>query len=158
MNRVFRSLPLPVKLLLIGFIPLALLVYASLQIYADKNRKVKLLSSYIERIQQSGNINILIDYLEKERKFSFDYAMKKSQRNELVRQRVRTDSVIQQLEAGTLSGFKSYTFLEKLQDTRKYIDSGLATPWQVMHYYTTAIFRINTLNTVSHGSEIYFLV
>src|SRR6476619_7925159 len=123
MNRVFRSLPLPVKLLLIGFIPLALLVYTSLQIYADKNRKVKLLSSYIERIQQSGNINILIDYLEKERKFSFDYAIQKNPRTELDKQRVRTDSVIQQLEAGTLSGFKSYTFLEKLQDTRKFIDS-----------------------------------
>ncbi|MFI5131191.1 MAG: PAS domain S-box protein [Chitinophagales bacterium] len=155
MNRVFRSLPLPVKLLLIGFIPLALLVYTSLQIYADKKSKVKLLSSYIERIQQSGNINTLIDYLEKERKYSFDYAKTKGEGTELMRQRPRTDSAIEVLETGGMPGFKNYTFLEKLADVRKYVDSGYLPPDQVMHYYTTSIFRINTLNTVSHGSEIY---
>src|SRR5258705_2802970 len=155
MNRALRRLPLPVKLSLIGFIPLALLVYTSLQIYADKNRKVKLLSSYIDRIRQSGNINTLIDYLEKERKFSFDYAMRKQRQDELIMQRPRTDSAIQALEEGSLSGFRSYTFLENIGKVRNYIDSGYVPPEQVMHYYTTAIFRINTLNTVSHGSEIY---
>lgn len=146
---------MPVKLLLIGLIPLALLIYTSLQIYADKNQKVKLLASFIERIHQSANINTLIDYLEKERKFSFDYAMKKNQREELIMQRPRTDSAIQQLEASNLQGFKTYTFLEKLHDIRGYIDSGYLPPEQVMHYYTTAIFRINTLNSVSFGTEIY---
>jgi PAS domain S-box-containing protein len=155
MNRVFRRLPLPVKLLLIGLIPLALLIYASAQIYAGKNEKVELLGSYIDRIHQSAHINTLINYLDKERKFSFDYAMKKDKRNEVMIQRSLTDSVIQQLEGTTLSGFKSYTFLENLQNIRKYIDSGYLPREQVMHYYTTAIFRINTLNSVSDGSEIY---
>ncbi|HET6995454.1 MAG TPA: hypothetical protein VFI06_10760, partial [Chitinophagaceae bacterium] len=87
MNRFFRRLPLPVKLSLIGLIPLALLIYTSREIYADKNAKVKLLGSYIDRIHQAAYINTLIDYLEKERKFSFDYAIRKNHRDALIAQR-----------------------------------------------------------------------
>ncbi len=155
MNNIFRRLPLPAKLLLIGVIPLALLIYTSLQIYSDKKEKVDLLSSYIERIRQSVNINILIDDLGRERKISFDYHSKKAKQKDLLIQRRRTDSAMQQLEKGSLSGFTDYTFLKDLQKIRNLIDSGYLPPDQVMHFYTTATFRINTLNTVSHGSEIY---
>ncbi|MDP4262385.1 MAG: PAS domain S-box protein [Bacteroidota bacterium] len=155
MNSIFRRLPLSVKLLLIGLIPLSLLVYTSVQIYAEKTEKINLLTGYIQRIYQSASINTLIDCLEKERKLSFDHAMKIDKRNELAIQRPRTDSAIQRLEEGSLSGFTTYTFLDNLQKVRNEVDSGYLPPGQVMHYYTTAIFRINTLNTVSPGSEIF---
>jgi PAS domain S-box-containing protein len=155
MSRVFSRLPLPVKLMLIGLIPLALLIYTTLQIYSDKKEKINLLSSYIDRIHQSADINTLVDYLEKERKYSFDYAMRKDKRDELMLQRPRTDSAIHRLEESTLSGFTSYTFLENLQNIRDMVDKGYLPPEQVMHYYTTALFRINTLNVVSPGVEIY---
>jgi PAS domain S-box-containing protein len=155
MNSIFRRLPLSVRLLLIGLIPLALLIYISVRVYTEKKEKVNLLGDYIGRIYQSASITTLIDCLEKERKLSFDHAMKIDKRNELVVQRPHTDSAIRQLEQGELAGFTTYTFLDNVQKIRNYIDSGYLPPEQVMHYYTTAIFRINTLNTVSPGSEIY---
>src|SRR5258706_4626428 len=155
MNSIFRRLPLSVRLLLIGLVPFILLIYISVQVYTEKKEKVDLLSSYIKRIYQSASINTLIDCLEKERKFSFDHAMKIDKRNELKIQRPQTDSAIQHLEDGGLSGFTTYTFLENLSKVRNYIDSGYLPPEQVMHYYTTAIFRVNTLNAVSPGAEIY---
>ncbi|HLG39989.1 MAG TPA: nitrate- and nitrite sensing domain-containing protein, partial [Chitinophagaceae bacterium] len=155
MNNIFRRLPLPVKLLLIGVIPLAFLIYISFQIYGEKTEKINLFTNYADRLHQSAYINTLIDRLEKERKFSFDYAMRKDGRNEVITQRPQTDSAIQHLENSALSGFTNYTFLKDLQRVRNQIDSGHLPAWQVMHYYTTAIFRINTLNAVSPGAEVY---
>jgi PAS domain S-box-containing protein len=155
MHRAFRRFPLPVKLLLIGLIPLVFLVYMSIQIYTEKTQKLNLLRSYVERIRLSSSINTLIDYLQQERKFSFDYAMKKDSPEELMRLRPRTDSVIHQLDQGLMSGFTNYTFLKDLQHVRLLVDSAKLPPAQVMHYYTTAIFRINTLNSMFPGSEVY---
>lgn len=158
MNSAFSRLPLPVKLLLIGLVPLAFLIYASIQIYTEKTQKVNLLGHFIERIQQSANINTLIDHLQKERKFSFDYAMTKVKPPELYTERPITDSIIRSLEDKydpALEGFKSYTFLNDLNTVRNQVDSGTDAPNEVMHYYSTMIYRLNTLNTVSYGSEIY---
>jgi PAS domain S-box-containing protein len=155
MHRAFRRIPLPVKLLLIGIIPLTLLVFISVQLYSEKTQKLNLLKGYIDRIRQASVINSLIDNLQLERKYSYDYAMNKSGYTELLRQRPSTDSAIKQLDSGTLAGFTSYTFLDKLQQTRTAVDSMKIFPDQAMHYYTTAIYRLNTLNVVSPGSEVY---
>lgn len=156
MNRAFSRLPLPAKLLLIGSIPLALLVYMFFHIYNEKTQKVNLLSGYIENIHESSMINTLIESLQQERKFSFDYAIRKMRPSAISAQRRQTDSAMKQLQKTSLAGFTSYTFLDRLQRTRSLIDSEGMLPDQVMHFYSTAIIRMNTLNTVPAGSDIYF--
>lgn len=155
MNSIFNRLPLPVKLFLIGLIPFALFIYISVQVYKEKAEKVTLVGKYIDRIHESALVNNLIDCLEKERKLSFDHAMKIDQRDGLNSERPLTDSAIQKLENSSLAGFTNYTFLNNLQKVRNLVDSGYIPPDQVMHYYTTSIYRINTLNAVTPGGEVY---
>jgi PAS domain S-box-containing protein len=155
MHRAFRRLPLPAKLLLIGCVPLSFLIYMFFQIYSEKTKKIHLLSRYVENIQQSAMINVLIESLQKERKYSFDYVIRREWPSQLTTQRAHTDSTMAQLENTTLKGFRNYTFLDKLQQTRTAIDSLKTTSGIVMHYYSTAIFRMSTLNVVPQGMDIY---
>jgi PAS domain S-box-containing protein len=158
MNRLFRSLPLTAKLLLVGFVPFAFLVYTSLQFYIEKSQKVQLLTNIVESIQVSASLNNLIEHLQKESKLSFDYAMTRVRPPELYEERPLTDSMLRFLQSHrdpNLADFKSYTFLEDLQTVRNEVDSVSITPDRVMHYYSTMIFRLNTLNSVSHGTEVY---
>src|SRR5690349_4449737 len=125
MNHFFRRIPLPVKLMLIGLIPLAFLIYLSLELYQEKAEKVAVLKGYIQHINQSANINLLIDELQTERKLSFDYAMKKKGNDLLLRQRPLTDSVINLLKKSNddaLTNFTEYTFLKDLPDIRAKTD------------------------------------
>ena len=157
MNLFFRRIPLPAKLMLVGFIPLAFLVYLSAQLYAERAQKVNLLKSYIVRMHQSADITKLIDNIQTERAYSYEYTLKKDMLNEMMQQRPKTDSIIKRLSdyTETLSDFPSYTFLKDLTAMRTAIDSGKVNLTMVMDYYTNVIFRFNTLNTLPAGSYIY---
>lgn len=143
--------------MLIGFIPLAILFYLSVQLYKEKTQKVNLLNSYIEGMHQSRDITMMIDNLQLERKYSFEYALKKDKQSEMLQQRPKTDSNILRLSdyKRTLGDFKEYTFLKDLGNVRTAIDSGRMAFNLVMDYYTTMIFRFNTLNTLPTESNIY---
>jgi PAS domain S-box-containing protein len=157
MKRFFERIPLPVKLILIGSIPLVFVVYLTVQLYAEKSQKVDLLSTYIERIQQSSDISKLIGSLQAERDYSYEYALKKDLQTEIFLQRPHTDSLLKKLSVygHDLTDFTSYTFLNDLDSVRIKIDSSKYAANQVMHYYTTIIFRLNTLNPVPMGARIY---
>src|SRR5690349_16599467 len=151
MRKFFRQLPLPLKLLLVGLVPLQLLLYLSMQLYIEKTQKVNLLGSYIASIDQSASITRLIDELQKERRYSYEFALKKDWKDEMLRQRPVTDSVIAFLEKKhdeMLSDFQKYTFLQDLKNMRQQLDSNRFPASQVMHSYTNMIFRLNTLNGV----------
>jgi signal transduction histidine kinase len=157
MRRVFRRLPFPIKLLLIGLIPFVLLIFTTVQIFSEKDQHVRLLINFNERIYRSDRINRLLLHLQEERKLSFDHAMNGKWSDELAYQRPRTDSIIiflKQSDDPSLNEFTSYTFLDDLQKVRKAADAK-GDPNSVMHYYSTMIFRLNTLNSVPGGAEIY---
>src|SRR5215203_878562 len=119
MNKFFRRLPLLAKLMLIGLIPICFLVFLTVQVYNEKTQKLQLFDSYKIFITESANISRLIDALQEERKFSFDYAMTKGMRKELVLQRPHTDALIQTLVKtgdSALVGFTQYTKLGMLPD------------------------------------------
>ena len=152
MNNFFRRLPLPVKLLLLILFPLALVTYLSFELYNEKSKKVDLLAGYIDRIAEAQDISDLINALQVERRHSFAFALKKDidSRSKLEAQRPITDIAIKNLEDrrdSTLKDFKDYTFLKNLENIRKLVDSG-ASPDVSMQYYTTSIFRLNTLNII----------
>jgi signal transduction histidine kinase len=157
MHRVFRRLPFPAKLLLIGLVPFVFLIFTTIQIYTEKDQKVQLLNTFAERIYRSDRINVLLRHLQDERKYSFDHAMTGKWLGELANQRPRTDSIIiylKQSDDPALKQFTSYTFLDDLQKVRRTVDAK-ADPNSVMHYYSTVIFRLNTLNSVPGGAETY---
>lgn len=158
MNYFFRRLPLPIKLLLISLIPLTFLIYLFLKLYIEKTQKVNLLHTYMQRIDQSADMARLIDALREENRYSYDFVLQKSNQPQMLQQRTKTDAVInklQQYNDPTLKDFTQYTFLHDLQAMRNRIDNGQLPANGVMHYFTNAIFRLNTLNQVTAGTNVY---
>jgi PAS domain S-box-containing protein len=150
MKRFFRQLPLPAKLLLLVLFPLALVIFLSVQAYQERSATVDLLRGYIERINISSDISDLINSLQLERRQSYAFALKKDvdSRSQVQIQRPFTDLAIRKLQQSNdsvLKHFEQYSFLDKLADIRSQVDSG-TSPEEVMGYYTTTIFRLNTLN------------
>ena len=157
-KNVFKRLSLSAKLTLIGLVPLILLIYLSVQLISEQEKKLDLLHGYITRIHQSSDISKLINELQTERRFSFEYALKGRLKDEMLLQRNATDSSVQQIKNNykeALKDFTLYTFLSDLSPNRLKIDSGDMDANAVMHYYTTAIFRLNTMNIVAAGNNAY---
>jgi signal transduction histidine kinase len=158
MYEFFRKVPLQIKLMLIGLIPFCFIVYLTVELYREKTEKLVLFDQYKEYLAESSNINGLIDALQEERKFSFDYAITKSMHDELVLQRPKTDAYIQKLVAAgdsSLTGFIEYTKLKQLEDIRNKVDSFKIGPNEVMHFYSNTVFRMNTLNTIPPANTAY---
>ncbi|MGZ8536763.1 MAG: PAS domain-containing protein, partial [Flavisolibacter sp.] len=157
MNSFFRRLPLPFKLMLIGLVPLIFLIYLTAGLYMEKDQKLILLGNYIENIHVSVNLSRLIDNLQQERQFSYDYVLKEHNRDEMLMQRPKVDSIIKLLETGkdsSLKEFQKYSFLKNLHDTRIRIDSNKISANTVMHFYSSTIFRLNTLNGVLPRTDV----
>ncbi len=158
MNQLFKKLPLQTKLLFIGLFPSIFLFFLTMQLDEERTERLELFDNYKKYITKSENINKLIDAMQEERKFSYDYAITKSQHQELVLQRPRTDSFLQALLKSndpSLEGFTEYTNLEKLSDIRKRIDSQEIRSDEIMHFYSNTVFRINTLNTIPPANTPY---
>lgn len=155
MNRFFKALPLPIKLMLIGFLPMVLLVFVAVDLYKQKEAQLDLIDLYRRKIEQSANISTLIVNLQEERKFSFDYAMTGSSYVMVKRVRPTTDKTMQKLLASKdpgLTRFPLYTNLDRLDSVRSSIDNGTMAANSVMHYYSNSIFRLNTLNSLPAAS------
>lgn len=155
----FRKLPLTYKLLMIGIIPILFLLYFSVIIYKEKSQRVKLIGDYIEHVDQSANLGELINELGRERKFSYQYAIKKAGHEKVLEHRLKTDSIIDLLKRSsdlTLINFTKYTFLDDLADTRASIDTLKYYPANtIVQYYTDVIVRLNTLNAVEPSSTTF---
>jgi PAS domain S-box-containing protein len=161
MNNFFRRLSLTAKLLLLTLFPIILIVYLSIGIYREKTRNVELIQGYIERIDESADIADLVSNLQTERRHSFAFALKKDMdsRTQMDAQRLVTDLAIKKLDQrndSILKNFEDYTSLRTLGAVRSAIDSGTSQD-VVMQYFTTAIFRLNTLNVVVPVSNNRYL-
>ncbi len=143
--------------MLIGIIPLVFMIYLSVQLYNERTQKIGLLKNYIERMHRSSDLSGLITNMQLERRYSFDYSLKKTMYGELKKQRPLTDSMLKKMtqEDETLAEFSSYTFFDQLNNVRNAIDSGLMEPGIVMDYYSSTIYRLNTLISIPTGSYIY---
>jgi PAS domain S-box-containing protein len=152
MKGIFRKLSLSQKLLLTALVPFLLTIYLTLQLNDEKTSNIRQLENYIERFDRMAKLATLIDQLQVERKLGFDYALKMTGPENMIRQRRSTDSLIQWLNqhAGDqLKDYPEYTFLKDLNVTRNKLDSGTFNANQVMHYYSSTIFRLNTLNDIA---------
>lgn len=157
MKRFFRRIPLPAKLFLIIIAPLALSVYLFIELYAEKANKIRLLTNYINRINESADITRLISELENERDYSYTYTLHKEGKNFLDNHRHQVDSLINKLASTTrLFEFQEYAFLHELDTNRVRIDRNSFPVNQIIHYYTTTIFRLNSLNIVPQVAWFFF--
>lgn len=145
--------------MLIGIIPVLFLIYLSGQLYSDKRQRVNLIADYMEHIHESQNVAKLMSELENERKYSFQYALKKTNYSNIILQRTHTDAVILLLDKSkdlAISNFAKYTFLDKLSLIRNSIDSSGNYPADdLMKYYTSVISRLNTLISVASASNTF---
>jgi signal transduction histidine kinase len=153
MSAFFRKLPLSIKLLMIGIIPIVFLIYFSVIIYNEKSQTVKLIGNYIEGFNQSVTLGELIDQLARERRFSYQYVVKKKDLDKMIEHRQRTDSIISILENDSnisLTDFTKYPFPENLHKIRSEIDtiSGSSSSGDIVEFYTETILRLNSLNSV----------
>ncbi len=151
----FRKLPLTVKLLLIGIVPVLFLIYFSVIIYRDKTKSVELIGNYINHVDQSQDISELINELARERRYSYFKLIKDTTFLQIPEHREKVDSILQLLEKShdlALKDFPKYTFLDHLEETRRAIDAKHFTADLAMQYYTDAIFRLNTLKTSIPGN------
>ncbi|MET0391865.1 MAG: ATP-binding protein [Chitinophagaceae bacterium] len=160
MNNFFRRLSLPVKLLSLILFPLALIIFLAFTVYREKSETADLLDGYVTRINRSADISALISSLQAERKYGYNYVLTRDagMQPAIVRQRQVTDSVLDWLASqqdASLHQFTSYTFLDSLLPVREKIDAARTTPDIVMHYYTTAIYRLYTLNMAMAGNNKY---
>ncbi|HJW18254.1 MAG TPA: response regulator [Flavisolibacter sp.] len=158
MNSFFKRLPLYAKLMLVGLLPLALLIYFTLQIYNEKTDKLSILKNYLNRVEQVSNINNLISELQSERRYSFGYALTQQWRSELVVQRPKTDAALQRLHANNDTQYlkvESYTFLDSLQAVRQEVDSRSLTASGTISFFNNAIFRLNTLNAINSNNLVF---
>lgn len=153
MTRFFKKLPLSLKLFLLVLLPLALTIYLTFETYQEKSRRVKLLNGYLERIHVSVEISELIYALQIERRLSYTFAVTKDTTSlHTFRIQIKaTDDAINKLAQRNdplLKDFQNYTYLDTLGSTRAGVENGNISPDRVMHLYTTAIFRINSLNII----------
>jgi signal transduction histidine kinase/DNA-binding response OmpR family regulator len=155
MKSFFEKIPLAVKLILVGLIPLLFLIFLAFELYNEKTRKISMLQDYITRANQSVHLSGLIEQLQTERRYSFGYVIEKNWRRDVVLQRPQTDAALKRLsevEGERLRRFREYSFLDSLDAVRAQIDRSQLTPQEVMDYYTNTIFRLNTLNNIAAGS------
>ena len=151
MNSLLKRLPLRTKLLLLAAVPGIFIAVLSVRLYEEKALNVSVIGRYLDRIHQSASLTRLIDELQKERSLSFDYALEKKGKEEMLAQRVKTDSAIWKLQQDNdeaVKEFTRYTFLEKIDTTRALIDNGSLSAANVIHFYSGSIFRVNTLNNL----------
>ncbi|MBO9681715.1 MAG: nitrate- and nitrite sensing domain-containing protein, partial [Flavisolibacter sp.] len=156
MNTFFKKLSLSAKLMLMAIVPLALLVYFVIQIYNEKTEKIGVLDHYLDRIELSASISNVIDQLQTERRYSFGYVINREWKTEMLLQRAKTDSAVQNLSRSEQTdSIETYTFLDSLGTIRIGIDNLVLNPMQVTSFYTNTLFRLNTLNLVSAGNITY---
>ncbi|MEO6135956.1 MAG: HAMP domain-containing sensor histidine kinase [Ginsengibacter sp.] len=146
----FRKLSITVKLLLVGLLPIALLIYFAFIIYHEKGQKLKLLGDYRNQIELSESVQSLTSSLAKERQYSYPAVFINETSQTVKERRAITDSLIEELNMRSdisFANFTTFTFLDNLSNIRLLsdTDSSVNTD-QITDFYSRAIFRLNSIN------------
>ena len=148
----FKRIPLGIKLLLISVVPLLFIVFLTIRLQHERQKQVNVFIAFIERIKRNGNIILLIEDLQHERKLSFDHLMDKVGEETLSQQRHKTDSVLNILQKSKdpqIMELNKYTKLGELDSIRIRINNNNISSDAVTNYYSSLIFRLNTLTSIS---------
>jgi len=156
MKNSFAKISFPVKLIIIGLIPLLFMLFFAAEVRSGKKEKTEQLQRYRVKMNLASSIMELINQLQLERRYSFNLAITGVSQPELYLLRRENDERISALAKDTgetIKNFTSYTFLDSLKSKRKQVDSRSISAEAVMDYYTQTILRLNSLAS-SYGERI----
>lgn len=150
-------LPLSIKLLLLGFIPLAALFYFEGNSFFQKKETKQAIQNQVSQIELGGNVASLISRLQQERDASYQFMLTRKNISKVHLQRPRTDSFILILKKNiaALNNWDEYAFKKKLSAVRDAVDAVYDYPSEnVLADYTGLINTINQLNPYTHAGNI----
>src|SRR5690606_1846584 len=146
MTMLFNRIPLNLKLIFSAVIPLLALFYYFYIIQAEKQIQVSTTNNFISRLDNTIATANLIDELQKERRFSLSFLLKRESNGNLIAQREKSDIAFNELEKSSQNGFtddyKKFTFINSLEEWRIRIDSDSITANDVLLNYQLLIDRL----------------
>ncbi|RYG29770.1 MAG: hypothetical protein EOO01_37725, partial [Chitinophagaceae bacterium] len=149
MKNLFRNIPLHIKLLLTGIIPLAFAFILALQNNQQKEQRLQLLENFRDNVVLNSYIGELCQILLTERRVSFAHQMnQRYSEAELLNQQAKTDAVITKIDEfhnGKLGDYKRYTLLNRLPAFRRSIIKDSLTVPEILDFYTPILQRLITL-------------
>ncbi len=149
MKNLFRNIPLHIKLLLTGIIPLAFAFILALQNNQQKQERLHLLENFRDNVVLNSYIGELSQTLLTERRVSFAHRMnQRYSEAELLNQQAKTDAVISKIDEfdkGKLGDYKRYTLLNRLPSFRRSILKDSITVVEILDFYSPIMQRLITL-------------
>ncbi|RYZ55360.1 MAG: HAMP domain-containing protein, partial [Sphingobacteriales bacterium] len=160
MKKLTDRITLPVKLTVVGVLPLLLLIFLAVTVMRQQDEKLLLIEQTMQRADRTAAVVQVVDQMQLERRESFVHAVTKENEARMIAQRAASNEAIAKLKSYKSTGFEDleqYTFLNKLQASRDLIDGRKMLPMEVMSYYTNSIFRLNTLSYITVGNIPYLM-
>jgi signal transduction histidine kinase/DNA-binding response OmpR family regulator len=159
MKKIFKIIPLNIKLFLIGLIPAFFVLYFALELQQEKKDKIDMVEKFVFQLKQSAKIITLIDQIQLERRFTFSFCLNGERQTEMLMQRKITDDALNSAdehEGNLITGYKRFTFLDSLTAFRKNVDAGVTGAEDATEYYTNVLNRLTSVANVASGnSEIF---
>lgn len=146
MKTIISKIPLHLKLIFWGIVPIAVLLYFSYVILLEKKEQITTTKNFITRLNTTSNLNSLFSELQQERRLSLSKLLHKGHEENLVIQREKVDATIQRLKEGQEENLNSgdYTFLSQLPSWRKEIDKNTLDVNVVVKNYQMLIDRMRS--------------
>jgi len=158
MKKITQRIPFPIKLIIVGLLPLLFVLFLAVTVHRQQSDKITLLSGTMKRVDRSAAISQLVDALQLERRESFIHSITRRNEAMMVAERAKTDAALEKLrtvEGDQYRTLLQYSFLGKIDEQRSLMTRGSVLPMQVMSYYTNLIFRLNTISNLTISNIPY---
>lgn len=161
MNRTFARIPLPVKLMLIGIIPLIFLLYFSYQIITERTDRIRHTEQLLESIDHTPYIVRAMNELQRERWLSLPYLVNGNEspvEKELLLQRAKVNNILEGLDqylGRRDPGYKVYTMIDLLDEERSRIDARSISYVEMQEYFANMVLRL--MSYMPSSDDITFL-
>ncbi len=158
MKRLINAIPFHIKLILIGLIPLAFLVYFSIQLISERNNRIEVTGKVVNDIQKNLVVMNLSSRLHIERRFGYAYLVNNYSDAQFVAAQNATNEQLTQLQTlldTNWLSFTDFTMLSSLNQIRKDILARRITADEVMLYYSSMQERVQYLNDVNVENIAY---
>jgi signal transduction histidine kinase/DNA-binding response OmpR family regulator len=151
--KLFTQIPLNIKLFLSGLIPVIALFYFFSIIFKQKEQQITNTITLTSQLELSSQINSLLENLRQERRASLNNV-----NGNLRNERDKVDATIVELEkiAGKemLNNYKNFTFLTRLPDWRKQIDSHELDAMQIVNNYQMMLDRLQSYSYTQTNNQL----